>query len=184
MLIFWDINATILQQMKTKGFCFVVLVVDFQSPAHAKCRFNFRSVGVQYEGLILSTPALLSLPKLGNKVRKPVEFHQVLQDYWFTFTSTLTWTRTVAPSFSLSLSEGRLRFLSRCCRPLLLHHLIIFSSKVCVCACVRTCICARTHTQTLGWLAGWLTDCRAGLGNTWSRSMRRGFMLVAHRPLV
>ena len=54
---------------------------------------------------------------------------------------------------SLSPSEGRLRFLSRCCRPLLLHHLIIFSSAVCVRVCKPLC-------QALAcWLAGWLAGC-------------------------
>ena len=93
--------------------------------------------------------------------------------------------QSLLPSLFLSLSEGRLRFLSRCCcccRPLLLHHLIIFSS--CVYMCVWVCMCMCVCVPSIGWLAGWLAGWRAGLGNTWSRSMRRGFISVAYRPLL
>lgn len=89
-------------------------------------------------------------------VRKPTEFH--LQDYWFSFFSS--WTSSLRGSSPLPLPL---------CRPLLLllplKHLINHFSSA-----VRARVCVR-H-----WLAG--------LGNTWSRSMSRDFMLVAHRPLL
>lgn len=111
---------------------------------HAKCRFILRCVGVLkalfYHHL---------LPKVDNKVRKPIEFHQVLQDYWFTFTCTLTWTRTVAPSFSFSL-RGSSSLPLPLLPPTPPPPLGLFSAPPCVCVCVRANACAR-H-----WLAGWL----------------------------
>lgn len=129
------------------------------------------SAPLRYEGLTWSPHQQHPLSKWGNPSSstesfKTVDLPLLLLSHGF--------VQSLLPS--LFLSEGRLRFFSRCCRPLLLHHLIIFSSVIGV--CVRACVCVRAtqnacarHLLAGGW--------QAGLGNTWSRSMKGGFFLVS-----
>lgn len=111
------------------------------------------SAPLRYEGLTWSPHQQHPLSKVVNEVRKPIEFHRELQDCWFTFTSTLTWVRTVAPSLSFSL---RVVFASS---PAAAAHssstIWLFSAPSLVSVCVRVCACVphKTHVPGICWLA-------------------------------
>lgn len=111
------------------------------------------SAPLRYEGLTWSPHQQHPLSKVVNKVRKPIEFHRELQDCWFTFTSTLTWVRTVAPSLSLSLwgSSSLLLPLLPPTPPPPLDYFQL--RRWCLCACMCACVPHKTHVPGICWLA-------------------------------
>lgn len=116
------------------------------------------SAPLRYEGLTWSPHQQHPLSKVVNEVRKPIEFHRELQDCWFTFTSTLTWVRTVAPSLSFSLwgSSSLLLPLLPPTPPPPFDYFQLRHWCLCACVCVRACHTKRMCQAFAGWrLAGW-----------------------------